>query len=100
MRFFSSSALAKAPKLRFAANCSAAETMSWLSPAAPCAEAPADIRQTPDIIWCSASISPLFNRAIARETRAMTQILRGFAFFGLDWRKDLHGAACLLDRLD
>jgi hypothetical protein len=34
MRFFSSSALARAPKLRFAASCSAAETMSWLSPAA------------------------------------------------------------------
>src|SRR5882724_11941879 len=33
MRFFSSSALARAPKLRFAASCSAAETMFWLSPA-------------------------------------------------------------------
>src|ERR1700686_4026574 len=32
MRFFSSSALASAPKLRFAANCSAAETMSHFLP--------------------------------------------------------------------
>jgi hypothetical protein len=35
MRFFSSSALARAPKLMFAASCSAAETMDWLSPARP-----------------------------------------------------------------
>src|SRR5205085_10161366 len=40
MRFFSSSAFAKAPKLRFAASCSAAETMFRLSPAAPQADTP------------------------------------------------------------
>src|SRR4029079_12422820 len=34
MRFFSSSALASAPKLRFAASCSAAETMARLSESA------------------------------------------------------------------
>jgi len=34
MRFFSSSALASAPKLRFAASCSAAETMVGFLPAA------------------------------------------------------------------
>jgi hypothetical protein len=32
MRFFSSSALASAPKLRFAASCSAAETMFGFLP--------------------------------------------------------------------
>jgi hypothetical protein len=34
MRFFSSSALAKAPKLRLAANCSAADAILRPSPAA------------------------------------------------------------------
>src|SRR5258708_35534396 len=34
MGVFSWVGLARAPKLRFAASCSAAETMSWLSPAA------------------------------------------------------------------
>src|SRR5947207_297482 len=37
MRFFSSSALAKAPKLRFAASCSAAETMARRSGVRPAA---------------------------------------------------------------
>src|SRR6266699_2012873 len=89
MRFFSSSALASAPKLRFAASCSAAETMfGFLPPSLACddfalqlvvehdlyrktgthfsgscsgavisAKWP-EIGQTPDIIWCSAPISP------------------------------------------
>src|SRR5207237_534045 len=37
MRFFSSSALASAPKLRFAASCSAAETMARRSEVRPAA---------------------------------------------------------------
>src|SRR6202030_3916176 len=37
MRFFSSSALAKAPKLRLAASCSAAETISRSEPPLPMA---------------------------------------------------------------
>jgi hypothetical protein len=37
MRFFSSSAFASAPKLRFAASCSAAETMfGFLPPPSRC----------------------------------------------------------------
>ncbi len=56
--------LGKAPKLRFAASCSAAETMSWLSLAAPCADAPeGQFGRRRTLFWCSASISPLFNRA-------------------------------------
>src|SRR4029079_12986379 len=69
MRFFSSSALASAPKLRFAASCSAAETMFRLSPAAPHASSPSGYRQTPDIIWCSASISPSLYLLNARDRR-------------------------------
>src|ERR1700750_1638941 len=78
MRFFSSSALANAPKLRFAASCSAAETMFGFLPPSPerdddggkTANAlqsmlwrrhPAlgpEIGQTPVIIWRLAWISP------------------------------------------
>src|SRR6266481_2053080 len=100
MRFFSSSALASAPKLRFAASCSAAETMLWLSPAAPHASSPKGCRQTPDIIWCSDSISPSFYRRIARDRRAMTQMLRRLAFVLPGRSQDLHRAAGLLDRSD
>src|ERR1700704_1332512 len=100
MRFFSSSALASAPKLRFAASCSAAETMFRLSPAAPHAASPLGYRQTPDIIWCSASISPSFYRRIARDRQAMTQMLRRLAFFLLGRSQDLHRAAGLFDRRD
>src|SRR5882757_4731324 len=101
MRFFSSSALASAPKLRFAASCSAAETMSWLSPAAPHASSPwRDRRQTPDIIWCSALISPSFYRRLPAPWRAMTQMLRRLAFCLLGWSQDLHGTAGLFDRRD
>src|SRR3954468_6926843 len=99
MRFFSSSALPSAEKLRFAASCSAAETMSRLSPAAPHASGPRrGHRQTPDIIWCSASISPSFYRRIARDRAAMTQMLRGLAFFLFGRGQDLHRAARLLNR--
>src|SRR5882757_540407 len=100
MRFFSSSALASAPKLRFAASCSAAETMLWLSPAAPHASSPKGCRQTPDIIWCSASISPSFYRRIARDRRAMTQMLRRLAFLLLGRSQYLHRAAGLFNRRD
>src|SRR5882757_2983241 len=100
MRFFSSSALASAPKLRFAASCSAAETMFRLSPSAPHAASPLRYRQTPDIIWCSASISPSFYRRIARDRQAMTQMLRRLAFFLLGRSQDLHRPAGLFDRRD
>src|SRR5260370_2187830 len=65
MRFFSSSAFPSAEKLRFAASCSAAETMfGFLPPPLRChAQQHRDIQQTPDIIWCSASISPSSFRA-------------------------------------
>src|SRR5256884_5112187 len=102
MRFFSSSAFAKAPKLRFAASCSAAETMIRLSPAAPQADAPGrGYRQTPDIIWCSASIKSIaLTCGSPAHGQAMTQMLRRLAFFLLGRGQDLHGAAGLLDRRD
>src|ERR1700712_4256900 len=101
MRFFSSSALPSAEKLRFAASCSAAETMSRLSPVAPHALSPGrGHQQTPDIIWCSASISPSFYWRISRDRRAMTQMLRRLAFFLLGRSQNLHRAAGLFDRRD
>src|ERR1700733_4770672 len=101
MRFFSSSALARAPKLRFAASCSAAETIFGFLPGVPCAtrSLKVDLARTPDIIWCSASISPSSLRQIARRRRTMTQMLRRLAFV-LCWRQDFHRAARLLDRRD
>src|ERR1700722_4123622 len=101
MRFFSSSALARAPKLRFAASCSAAETIFGFLPGVPCAarSLKLDLQRTPDIIWCSASISPSSCRQIARPRRTMTQMLRRLALV-LCRRQDLHRAARLLDRRD
>src|SRR5258708_26337879 len=100
MRFFSSSALASAPKLRFAASCSAAETMFGFLPP-PLRRRPSrDNQQTPDIIWCSASISPLFYPRIACRERAMTQMLRRLAFVLPGRSQDLHRAAGLFDRSD
>src|ERR1700756_3928154 len=101
MRFFSSSALARAPKLRFAASCSAAETIFGFLPGVPCAarSLEVDLQRTSDIIWCSASISPSSCRQIARWRRTMTQMLRRLAFV-LRRRQDFHRAARLLDRRD
>src|SRR6476620_10009360 len=101
MRFFSSSAFPSAEKLRFAASCSAAETMFGFLPPPSCCHAPIgrDIRQTPDIIWCSASISPSSVTPIVRARRTMTQMLRRLAFV-LGRRQDLYRAARLLDRRD
>src|SRR5258705_13426994 len=101
MRFFSSSAFARAPKLRFAASCSAAETMFRLSPAAPQAVAPGGTigrRRTlfgARLRYVHCSIVP-----IARDKRAMTQMLRRLAFFLLGRGQDLHRAAGLLNRRD
>src|SRR6266702_5056941 len=100
MRFFSSSALASAPKLRFAASCSAAETIFGFLPPTLTPQALSGHRQTPDIIWCSASISPSFYRPIARDRRAMTQMLRRLAFVLLGRSQHLHGATGLFDRRD
>src|SRR5476651_940595 len=103
MRFFSSSALARAPKLRLAASCSAAETMFGFLPRLYRCHVPRrrHIQQTPDINLV------LGFRKIHRPGMpdrplepAMTQMLRSFAFVFLRWRQDFHRAAGLLDRRD
>src|ERR1700683_3007039 len=103
MRFFSSSALPSAEKLRFAASCSAAETMSGLSPArrfrlsCPCQGYSADAVHY---------LGPGFDKSIVLcadwplRMRAMTQMLRRLAFVLFGRREDLHRAARLLDRRD
>src|SRR5215831_10040874 len=118
MRFLSSSALASAPKLRFAASCSAAETIfSFLpSPARDDlgtsglsrsdypdhALAPSFSHESrksgscAHYIWCSAPGSPSQSSAERTRSLAMTQLLRRLAFF-LRRREDLHGASGLLD---
>src|SRR3954452_8221266 len=102
MRFFSSSAFAKAPKLRFAASCSAAETMIRLSPAAPPKPMPRAGLSTDAghylVLGFDKSIA-LTCRSPA-DGRAMTQMLRRLAFVLLGRGQDLHGAAGLLDRRD
>src|ERR1700716_1303435 len=102
MRFFSSSAFASAEKLRFAASCSAAETMFGFLPRPSRCHAlrSRGIQQTPDIIWCSASISPSSCRPDCPPGWAMTQMLRRLAFVLLCRRQDFHRAARLLDRRD
>src|SRR5262245_55660514 len=102
MRFFSSSALASAPKLRFAASCSAAETIifGFLSRAPAALNSVPDPQQPPDIIWYPVSISPLSRKANCPPGGGqMTQMLRRFALF-LGRRQDLDRAARLLDRRD
>src|SRR5437764_498423 len=100
MRFFSSSALASAPKLRFAANCSAAETMSGFLPPS-FALLPGADQQRLEIIWCSASIKSIgLIVRMARRLRAMTQMLRCLAFVLLRGCENLDRAARLLDRRD
>src|SRR5579883_2451620 len=56
-----------------------------------------DIRQTPDSIWCSASISPSQTRRRRPPPRTMTQILRRLAVV-LRRCEQLDRAAGLLDR--
>src|SRR4051812_47481261 len=93
MRFFSSSALANAPKLRLAASCSAAETIG-----------PGPFRRHHRRL---AGLSRLCRNVAgkdvdARDKPGMTISLRGFLLRGfvLGGTQDLHGAAGLLDRRD
>src|SRR5437764_10700332 len=88
MRFFSSSALARAPKLRFAASCSAAETMFGFLPR------PADAGHQ---FGARLSKNPPSRHADCPPDRAMTQMLRSFAFVLLR-RQDFYRTAGLLDR--
>src|SRR5437868_519143 len=103
MRFFSSSALASAPKLRFAASCSAAETMFGFLP-----EPPSPPPRETGLSGRSADTGHYLvlgrDKSIVRSTdsprvpRAMTQMLRRLAVFRLGGRQDLDRAAGLLDR--
>src|SRR5713226_3478441 len=95
MRFFSSSALASAEKLRFAASCSAAETMfGFLPPPSRC-DAPIDPGHSAD---AGHYLVLGFDKSIVLSCR-MTQMLRRLAFV-LFRRQDFHRAARLLDRRD
>src|SRR5882724_10459321 len=101
MRFFSSSALASAPKLRFAASCSAAETIFGFLP--PPFTPQALVGPSADaghylVLGFDKSIVLSADRP--RFTRAMTQMLRRLAFFLLGRSQDLHGATGLFDRRD
>src|SRR5215217_9079494 len=101
MRFFSSSAFAKAPKLRFAASCSAAETMIRLSPAAPKPMPRSGLSADAGhylVLGFDKSIGQ--SCGSSAHGRAMTQMLRRLAFFLLGRGQDLHRAAGLLDRRD
>src|SRR5579863_6022311 len=101
MRFFSSSALAKAPKLILAANCSAAETIALrLSPAAS-----APLRRLASLGLRAGHYLVLrADKSIGRPAilptpaQPMTQMLRRLAFVPLDRRQDLDRAAGLFDR--
>src|SRR5438552_4968788 len=104
MRFFSSSALASAPKLRFAANCSAAETMSGFLPPSFALL----FLRTPGgrlaeaghyLVLGLDKVHRLIVR-MARRLRAMTQMLRCLAFVLLRGCENLDRAARLLDRRD
>src|SRR3954451_4960121 len=90
MRFFSSSALARAPKLRFAASCSAAETIFGFLPR------PTDAGHQ---FGARLPKNPPSGKPDRPHRRAMTQMLRSFAFV-LFRRQDFHRAASLLDRRD
>src|SRR3954454_25226985 len=93
MRFFSSSALASAPKLRLAASCSAAET---IGPGPFPRHGPACHRPVPSCRQLAVK------DADARNKPGMTTSLRRFLFCAviLCRRQDLYGAASLLDRRD
>src|SRR5215471_11573352 len=101
MRFFSSSALASAPKLRLAASCSAAETMlDFLPPPfAPSCPRPGHSADAGHylVLGFDKSIVPHAQRPA--RCGPMTQMLRCLAFF-LGGREDLHRAAGLLNRRD
>src|SRR5689334_3863408 len=99
MRFFSSSALASAPKLRFAASCSAAETMSLAFSRAPPPAAFSGPGPSADaghylVSGFDKSIVP--KSKLPEGARAMTQMLRRFAFF-LGRGQDLDRTARLFD---
>src|SRR3569832_821083 len=97
MRFFSSSAFASAEKLRFAANCSAAETIffGFLPPPSRC---PASVGRSiqPD---AGHYLVLGFDMSLILSCR-MTQMLRRFAFVLFGRSQNLHRAARLLDRGD
>src|SRR5690242_4698457 len=100
MRFLSSSALASAPKLRFAASCSAAETMfGFLPPPSSLPHRHCSSRDGADAGYYlvrGSTMSIALLRRLPAYGRAMTQMLRRLAFV-LGGREDLHGAAGLLD---
>src|SRR5262245_52936376 len=102
MRFFSSSALASAPKLRFAASCSAAETMSLAFSRAPCCRysgpGPSAVTGYYLVSGFDKSIVPASK--LPARSRAMTQMLRRLAFVFLGRRQDFRRTARLLDRRD
>src|SRR5215212_11512981 len=96
MRFFSSSAFASAEKLRFAASCSAAETIlvGFLPPPSRChARGPGHSADAGHYLVLG------FDKSIILPCR-MTQMLRRLAFVLLGRCKDFHRAARLLDRRD
>src|SRR6516165_7580305 len=97
MRFFSSSALASAPKLRLAASCSAAETMFGLLSLAlsyPAGRS-AGAGHYLALALRYVHVCGFANRP---QTRAMTQMLRRLAFFLCRGRQNLHRAAGPFDR--
>src|SRR5262245_61384243 len=100
MRFFSSSALASAPKLRLAASCSAAETMFGFLPPSP--SSPRHpwrrLADPGDYLALGSDKSTSRGLQTLPRRRAMTQMLRRLALFLLGGRQDLHAAAGLLDR--
>src|SRR6266699_625713 len=104
MRFFSSSALASAPKLRFAANCSAAETMSGFLPPPFTLLFPRTPRgrSADDGHYLVLGLDKVHRLIVrmARRLRAMTQMLRCLAFVLLRGCENLDRAARLLDRRD
>src|ERR1700737_228613 len=96
MRFFSSSALPSAEKLRFAASCSAAETMfGFLPPPSRCL-LPIGPGHSAD---AGHYLVRGFDKSIVLSCR-MTRMLRRLAFVLLCGGKDFPRAARLLDRRD
>src|SRR5436309_5726482 len=96
MCFFSSSAFPSAAKFRFAASCSAAETMSGFLPPPSRCRAPVgrDIERDAGHYLVLG-----FDKSIILSCR-MTQMLRRLAFVFLRRSQYLHRAARLLNRGD